>query len=60
IAKFYAMLENTDSTLLYLEKEYENPQAEGIMDIKVWIDFQFLHGNPGFNALLRKINLPVD
>ncbi|MBN1986227.1 MAG: helix-turn-helix domain-containing protein, partial [Prolixibacteraceae bacterium] len=46
IAKFYAMLENTDSTLLYLEKEYKNPQAEGIMDIKVWIDFQFLHGNP--------------
>lgn len=60
MAKFYAMLENTDSTLFYLEKEFEKPQAEGIMDLKVWIDFNFLHGNSRYNALLEKINLPVD
>lgn len=60
IAKYYAMLQNADSTLLYLEKEFEKPQAEGIMDLKVWIDFNFLHGNSRYNSLLEKINLPVD
>lgn len=61
LAKYYAMLGNKDSTLFYLEKKYATPQSGiGIMDIKVWIDFNFLKGNSRYNALLEKSNLPID
>ena len=60
VARFYGMLGNRDSALTHLELEYKQGHSVNLNRIKYSYDFKFLHGNPRFNTLLKKMNLPLD
>ena len=60
IARYYGMLGKSDSALAHLELEYKQGQSVTLDRIKYSYDFKFLHGNPRFNTLLKKMNLPSD
>jgi serine/threonine-protein kinase len=54
---FYVMLKNHARALDYLEKAYENRSAQMVY-IGVQAEFDSLHAEPRFQALLKKIGLP--
>jgi tetratricopeptide (TPR) repeat protein len=60
IARYYGMLGNRDSAIAHLELEYKQGHSVNLDRIKYSYDFKFLHGNPKFNALLKKMNLSSD
>ncbi len=60
IARYYGMLGNRDSALAHLDLEYKQGHSVTLDRIKYSYDFKFLHGNPRFNALLKKMNLLSD
>ena len=60
VARLYGMLGNRDSVLAHLELEYKQGHSVNLCRIKYYYDLKFLHGNPRFNELLKKMNLPLD
>jgi TolB-like protein/Tfp pilus assembly protein PilF len=60
LARWYCYLGNRDSALFYLEKEYKSDFPLNLPKIKNNPDFKILNDEPRFNALLKKMNLPVD
>jgi tetratricopeptide (TPR) repeat protein len=63
IAAIYGKISAREQTLENLEKAYEQyEKGETIMMIKLKTryEFKYLYGDPRFNALLEKLNLPVD
>jgi tetratricopeptide (TPR) repeat protein len=63
IAEIYGKMGDREQTLDNLEKafeQYEKGQFIILAGLKVDRNFKFLHGDPRFNALLRKVNLSVD
>uniref|UniRef100_UPI003216CE83 helix-turn-helix domain-containing protein n=1 Tax=uncultured Draconibacterium sp. TaxID=1573823 RepID=UPI003216CE83 len=58
IARFYAILSEKDSVLVYLNKELNTGIRGPFM--KYNPDFEFLHEDSRFKALLKKMNMPED
>lgn len=56
VAKNYALLNEKDSSLCYLEKAFENDE-NGIIGIKYDPNYEKLRSEPRFLALLEKLNL---
>jgi serine/threonine protein kinase/Tfp pilus assembly protein PilF len=57
IAELYALRSESDKALEWLERAYRQ-HDNGIADIKTSPMLSTLHGDPRFEAILRKMNLP--
>jgi eukaryotic-like serine/threonine-protein kinase len=54
VAELYALLGEKDQTLEWLEKAYQDRSVD-LVDVKVDPAFDFLHSDPRFDDLLRRI-----
>jgi hypothetical protein len=57
VAGIYALLESKDGVFEYLEKAYQDRAAE-LVDLKSDPVFDFVHLDPRYVALIRKMNFP--
>ena len=57
IAILYARLGDKENTFRYLDKAYAN-HDETLTNIKIERDFDLLHADPRYAALLRRMGLP--
>ena len=57
VASVYAFRGQSDEAVQWLERAYAQKDS-GLIYAKVELPLQGLQGNPGFKALLRKMNLP--
>jgi hypothetical protein len=58
IARMFAHAGDNASTLQWLERAYENREST-LMRLGVFWDWLDLHGDPRFQDLLRRLNLPT-
>ena len=58
IARMFAHAGDNDAALQWLERAYENREP-ALMRLGVYWDWLDLHGDPRFNNLLRRLNLPT-
>ena len=57
IADLYSLLDEKDEAFRWLEKAYEEHSSK-LTDLKIDPDFDNLHSDPRFTALVKKIGLP--
>ena len=57
MADLYSMLDEKDEAFKWLEKAYEERSSK-LTDLKIDPDFDNLHSDPRFSALVKKIGLP--
>lgn len=58
IAALYAKLGDKDNAFHWLDRAYEEREGQALTLLKVFPDFDTLHGDPRYQALLRKMGLP--
>ena len=57
IARMYAHASDADSAIGWLETAYDNRESP-LARVGVFWDWQDLHGDPRFQSLLRRLDLP--
>jgi hypothetical protein len=57
IARMYAHAGDADSAIGWLETAYDNRESP-LARVGVFWDWQDLHGDPRFQSLLRRLDLP--
>jgi hypothetical protein len=57
MADLYSLLDEKDEAFTWLEKAYEERSSK-LTDLKIDPDFDNLHSDPRFAALISKIGLP--
>jgi TolB-like protein/Tfp pilus assembly protein PilF len=58
VARMFAHAGDNEAALQWLERAYENREP-ALMRLGVYWDWLDLHGDPRFDTLLRRLNLPV-